>query len=127
MGCCGELRLADRPPSSSLNRLTKTCQRAARRTLPQLIGTTETGPAPAGVIMSAANTGRPDSRSVCRFYNSAKTLADAVRSVFAQPIRLELILVDDGSRARIARVAPGLPDPRVRVNQRRRQSRLCAR
>jgi len=36
--------------------------------------------------MSAANTGSPRLSIGLPFYNSAKTLADAVRSVFAQTI-----------------------------------------
>ncbi len=49
-------------------------------------------------------------------YNAASTLADAVRSVFAQSYQdWELLLVEDGSRDDSLRVARSIRDPRVRV------------
>jgi glycosyltransferase involved in cell wall biosynthesis len=50
------------------------------------------------------------------FYNNEKTLADAVRSVFAQTFQgWELILVDDGSSDGSLKIAQVLDDPRVHV------------
>lgn len=50
------------------------------------------------------------------FYNNKQTLADAIRSVFAQTFRdWELILVDDGSSDRSLRIAHAVKDSRVRV------------
>ena len=50
------------------------------------------------------------------FYNAEKTLADAVRSVFAQTWRdWELILLDDGSTDGSLEIARAVADPRVRV------------
>jgi glycosyltransferase involved in cell wall biosynthesis len=48
--------------------------------------------------------------------NDEKTLADAIRSVFAQSFQdWELILVDDGSQDRSLEIARSVDDPRVRV------------
>lgn len=50
------------------------------------------------------------------FHNCEKTLADAIRSVFAQTYQeWELILVDDGSTDGSLEVAKQVRDPRVRV------------
>lgn len=50
------------------------------------------------------------------FYNAEKTLAGAIRSVFAQTHRdWELILLDDGSTDRSLEIARSVNDPRVRV------------
>jgi hypothetical protein len=50
------------------------------------------------------------------FYNAEKTLADAIRSVFAQTLTdWELILVDDGSTDGSLEIARPVDDPRVRV------------
>jgi glycosyltransferase involved in cell wall biosynthesis len=50
------------------------------------------------------------------FYNNEQTLADAVRSVFAQTFQdWELILVDDGSSDGSLKIAQAVDDPRVRV------------
>ena len=50
------------------------------------------------------------------FYNEEETLADAVRSVFAQTLTdWELILVDDGSTDGSLQIARSVDDPRVRV------------
>jgi glycosyltransferase involved in cell wall biosynthesis len=50
------------------------------------------------------------------FYNAEKTLADAIRSVFAQTLTdWELILVDDGSTDGSLEIALSIDDPRVRV------------
>lgn len=50
------------------------------------------------------------------FYNARRTLADAVRSVFAQSYRnWELILIDDGSRDGSKDVVSQIDDPRVRI------------
>lgn len=50
------------------------------------------------------------------FYNAESTLADAIRSVFAQTLTdWELVLVDDGSTDGGLDVARSIDDPRVRV------------
>ena len=50
------------------------------------------------------------------FYNSAGTLADAIRSVFAQTFQdWELLLVDDGSTDQSLAIARSVDDPRVKV------------
>ena len=50
------------------------------------------------------------------FYNSEQTLADAIRSVFAQTYKdWELLLVDDGSTDGSLDMARSVDDPRVRV------------
>jgi glycosyltransferase involved in cell wall biosynthesis len=50
------------------------------------------------------------------FFNNRETLADAVRSVFAQSLRdWELILVDDGSTDGSLALARSIRDPRARV------------
>ena len=50
------------------------------------------------------------------FLNSAATLTDAIRSVFAQTYTdWELILVDDGSQDNSLEIAGMVRDPRVRV------------
>lgn len=50
------------------------------------------------------------------FYNNEATLADAIRSVFAQGVKdWELILLDDGSTDGSLRLARSVQDPRVRV------------
>jgi glycosyltransferase involved in cell wall biosynthesis len=50
------------------------------------------------------------------FFNNQKTLADAIRSVFAQTLRdWELILVDDGSTDGSLALAQRIRDPRVRL------------
>ena len=50
------------------------------------------------------------------FYNAEETLADAVRSVFAQTWQdWELILLDDGSTDGSLEIARAVADPRVRV------------
>lgn len=50
------------------------------------------------------------------FYNAAETLADAIRSIFAQTFQdWELILVDDGSSDGSLDIAHAVKDSRVRV------------
>jgi glycosyltransferase involved in cell wall biosynthesis len=50
------------------------------------------------------------------FYNNERTLADAIRSVFAQSFEdWELILVDDGSHDQSPAIAKTVDDPRVRI------------
>jgi len=50
------------------------------------------------------------------FVNNENTLADAIRSVFAQTIKdWELVLVDDGSTDRSLKIAEAIKDSRVRV------------
>jgi glycosyltransferase involved in cell wall biosynthesis len=50
------------------------------------------------------------------FFNSATTLFDTIRSVFAQSFTdWELLLVDDGSTDNSLKVARSIDDPRVRV------------
>jgi len=50
------------------------------------------------------------------FYNNEETLADAIRSVFAQSFQdWELILLNDGSQDRSLEIAESVDDPRVRV------------
>lgn len=50
------------------------------------------------------------------FFNNETTLADAIRSVFAQTFRdWELLLVDDGSTDGSLAIAQSTDDPRVRV------------
>ncbi len=50
------------------------------------------------------------------FFNAAKTLADAIRSVFAQTYTdWELLLIDDGSSDGSLAIAQAIRDPRVRV------------
>jgi glycosyltransferase involved in cell wall biosynthesis len=50
------------------------------------------------------------------FFNAQRTLADAVKSVFAQTYHdWELLLVDDGSRDSSVEVVKHIDDPRVRV------------
>jgi glycosyltransferase involved in cell wall biosynthesis len=50
------------------------------------------------------------------FYNAERTLADAIRSVFAQTLTdWELILVDDGSTDGSLDIAASIADSRVRV------------
>ena len=50
------------------------------------------------------------------FFNNRRTLADAIRSVFAQSFEdWELILVDDGSTDGSLEIARSVRDPRVRV------------
>ncbi len=50
------------------------------------------------------------------FLNARRTLADSVRSVFAQSYRnWELILVDDGSKDGSTEVVNKIDDPRVRI------------
>ncbi|MEW5956402.1 MAG: glycosyltransferase family A protein [Chloroflexota bacterium] len=50
------------------------------------------------------------------FYNNEQTLADAIRSVFAQTFSdWELILIDDGSFDGSLSIAQAVDDPRVRV------------
>src|SRR5215213_10701604 len=50
------------------------------------------------------------------FYNNELTLADAIRSVFAQNFQdWELILVNDGSSDGSLKIAQAVDDPRVRV------------
>ena len=52
------------------------------------------------------------------FYNAETTLADAIKSVFAQTVEdWELILMDDGSTDRSLEVARSVRDPRVRVHR----------
>lgn len=62
------------------------------------------------------------------FLNARRTLADAVRSVFAQThADWELLLVDDGSTDGSSNVVRGLGDPRVRLSVDGRRLGLCAR
>lgn len=62
------------------------------------------------------------------FYNAEKTLADAIRSVFAQTYTdWELILVDDGSTDRSLEIARSVNDPRVRVISDGKNLKLAAR
>jgi glycosyltransferase involved in cell wall biosynthesis len=50
------------------------------------------------------------------FYNNEKTLADAIRSVFAQTFEdWELLLVDDGSTDHSLAIARSVQSPKVRV------------
>lgn len=50
------------------------------------------------------------------FFNSERTLGDAIRSVFAQTYQdWELLLVDDGSTDASLEIATSVRDPRVRV------------
>lgn len=61
-------------------------------------------------------------------YNRARTLGDALESVFAQDIdRVEVIVVDDGSTDDTHQVMAGLGDPRVRYVHQRRQGAGAAR
>ncbi len=63
----------------------------------------------AGVDQMRVSVGIP-------FYNAEQTLADAIRSVFAQTFQdWELILVDDGSSDASAEIAQAVEDPRVRI------------
>ena len=62
------------------------------------------------------------------FYNAEKTLADAIRAVFAQTYPYwELILIDDGSTDRSLEIARSVDDPRVRVISDGKNLRLAAR
>jgi glycosyltransferase involved in cell wall biosynthesis len=62
------------------------------------------------------------------FYNAERTLADAIRSVFAQTLTdWELILVDDGSTDSSLEVARSVDDPRVHVVSDGRHLALAAR
>jgi glycosyltransferase involved in cell wall biosynthesis len=62
------------------------------------------------------------------FYNAEKTLADAIRSVFAQTLTdWELILVDDGSTDGSLEIASSVADNRVRVVSDGRNRGLAAR
>ncbi|MEZ7500930.1 glycosyltransferase family A protein [Psychrobacter sp. Arc29] len=62
------------------------------------------------------------------FYNSERTLLDAVRSVFAQTHKnWELILIDDGSTDRSLEIARSIDDPRVTVYSDGNNYRLAAR
>lgn len=62
------------------------------------------------------------------FLNARRTLADAVRSVFAQTHGdWELLLVDDGSTDGSNDVVRGVDDPRVRLTVDGRRLGLCAR
>ncbi len=62
------------------------------------------------------------------FYNAEDTLADAIRSVFAQTCEdWELILVNDGSTDKSIEVATAVEDPRVRVVDNRDNKRLAYR
>lgn len=62
------------------------------------------------------------------FYNAASTLADAIRSVFAQTYQdWELLLVDDGSSDRSLEIARAVKDARVRVLSDGRNKGLAAR
>src|SRR6266403_648864 len=50
------------------------------------------------------------------FHNAARTLSDAVRSIFAQTLAdWRLLLVDDGSNDRSLEIASGIREPRVFV------------
>lgn len=62
------------------------------------------------------------------FFNARRTIADAVRSVFAQTYQdWELILVDDGSRDGSAEIVQQIADPRVRILADGVNRGLCAR
>jgi glycosyltransferase involved in cell wall biosynthesis len=62
------------------------------------------------------------------FFSARRTLADAVRSVFAQTHRdWELILIDDGSTDGSLDVVRSLDDPRVRIVSDGTNRGLCAR
>ncbi len=62
------------------------------------------------------------------FYNNEETLADAIRSVFAQTYQdWELILVDDGSTDRSLDIARSVDDERVRVISDGQNKKLSAR
>jgi glycosyltransferase involved in cell wall biosynthesis len=62
------------------------------------------------------------------FYNSQETLADAIKSVFAQSFSdWELLLVDDGSTDRSLEIANSIKDPRVRVITDGKNRKLAAR
>lgn len=78
--------------------------------------------------MTPAETRPPKLSIGLPFYNSAKTLLDAVRSVFAQTFcDWELILVDDGSRDGSLDVVRRIADPRVRVISDGINQGLCVR
>lgn len=62
------------------------------------------------------------------FFNSQRTIADTVRSVFAQTYQdWELILMDDGSRDSSVDIVKSIDDPRVRVVSDGVNRGLCAR
>lgn len=62
------------------------------------------------------------------FFNGKRTLADAVRSVFAQTFtHWELILMDDGSTDGATEIARSIDDPRVRLVSDGTNRGLCAR
>jgi glycosyltransferase involved in cell wall biosynthesis len=62
------------------------------------------------------------------FFNNESTLADAIRSVYAQSVQdWEMILVDDGSTDRSLEIATRVQDPRVRVIRGDRNRGLSAR
>jgi len=62
------------------------------------------------------------------FYNASKTLAGAIRSVFAQTFTdWELIMVDDGSTDDSLEIARKVNDPRVRVISDGAHKKLAAR
>jgi len=62
------------------------------------------------------------------FYNAEATLADAIRSVFAQTFTdWELLLIDDGSTDRSLAIAQSIDDPRVKVVSDGRNLGLSAR
>lgn len=62
------------------------------------------------------------------FFNSERTLADLIRSVFAQTLTdWELLLIDDGSSDSSLEIARRVQDPRVRVLCDGRNKRLATR
>jgi glycosyltransferase involved in cell wall biosynthesis len=62
------------------------------------------------------------------FYNSEKTLSDAIKSIFAQTFRdWELILVDDGSSDKSLKIAQSVSDQRVIVISDGQNKKLPAR
>src|SRR5512136_1054483 len=85
-------------------------------------------PPSAGAIDGTAAMTAPRVTVGIPFYNAGQTLADAVRSVFAQTLTdWELILLDDGSTDRGLEFARSIDDPRVRVVSDGRNLRLAAR
>jgi glycosyltransferase involved in cell wall biosynthesis len=62
------------------------------------------------------------------FYNAGRSLAEAIRSVFAQTLEdWELILVDDGSTDGSAALVRGIADPRVKICADGKNLKLAAR
>lgn len=78
--------------------------------------------------MTHANTAAPLVTVGIPFYNSEKTLLNAIKSVFSQTFQnWELILVDDGSSDRSLEIALSIDDPRVKVISDGQNKKLPAR